>query len=50
MRGWKLALVAIGGRPCGQQRLNEKAKDAFKIAQGSVKPGIYRVPLSFATR
>ena len=30
--------------------LNEKAKDAFKIAQGSVKPGTYRVPLSFATR
>jgi len=30
--------------------LNEKAKDAFKIAQGSVKPGTYLVPLSFATR
>ena len=30
--------------------LNEKAKDAFKIAQGAVKPGTYQVPLSFATR
>ncbi len=30
--------------------LNEKAKDAIKIAQGAVKPGTYQVPLSFATR
>jgi hypothetical protein len=30
--------------------LNEKAKDAFKVARGTVQPGTYRVPLSFATR
>ena len=30
--------------------LNEKARNAFKVAQGSVKPGTYLVPLSFATR
>ena len=40
---------AAGGRAVNNC-LNEKAKDAFKIAQGSVKPGTYRVPLSFATR
>ena len=40
---------AAGGRAVNSC-LNEKAKDAFKIAQGSVKPGTYRVPLSFATR
>ena len=40
---------ASGGRAVNSC-LNEKAKDAFKIAQGSVKPGTYRVPLSFATR
>lgn len=30
--------------------LNEKATEAFKIERGSVRPGTYRVPLSFATR
>ena len=40
---------SAGGRAVNNC-LNEKAKDAFKIAQGSVKPGTYRVPLSFATR
>ena len=40
---------SAGGRAVNSC-LNEKAKDAFKIAQGSVKPGTYRVPLSFATR
>lgn len=40
---------AAGGRAVNSC-LNEKAKGAFKIAQGSVKPGTYRVPLSFATR
>ena len=30
--------------------LNEKARNAIKIAQGEVKPGTYLVPLSFATR
>lgn len=39
-----------GGGRAVNSCLNEKAKDAFKIAQGSVKPGTYRVPLSFATR
>ena len=40
---------SAGGRAVNSC-LNEKAKDAFKIAQGAVKPGTYRVPLSFATR
>ena len=40
---------AAGGRAVNNC-LNEKAKDAFKIAQGAVKPGTYQVPLSFATR
>ena len=40
---------AAGGRAVNSC-LNEKAKDAFKIAQGAVKPGTYQVPLSFATR
>ena len=40
---------AAGGRAVNNC-LNEKAKGAFKIAQGSVKPGTYLVPLSFATR
>lgn len=40
---------SAGGRAVNNC-LNEKAKDAFKIASGSVKPGTYLVPLSFATR
>ena len=40
---------AAGGRAVNNC-LNEKAKSAIKIAQGSVKPGTYLVPLSFATR
>ncbi len=40
---------SAGGRAVNSC-LNEKAKDAFKIAQGAVKPGTYQVPLSFATR
>jgi hypothetical protein len=40
---------AAGGRAVNTC-LNEKARDAFKIAQGAVKPGTYQVPLSFATR
>jgi hypothetical protein len=40
---------SAGGRAVNNC-LNEKAKSAFKIAQGAVKPGTYRVPLSFATR
>jgi hypothetical protein len=40
---------AAGGRAVNTC-LNEKAKAAIKIAEGSVKPGTYLVPLSFATR
>jgi hypothetical protein len=40
---------AAGGRAVNSC-LNEKAKAAIKIAEGSVKPGTYLVPLSFATR
>jgi hypothetical protein len=30
--------------------LNQRAKDAIKLAAGEVKPGIYMVPLSFTPR
>jgi hypothetical protein len=40
---------SAGGRAVNNC-LNERAKNAIKIAQGAVKPGTYRVPLSFATR
>ena len=38
-----------GGRPVNNC-LNERVKEAIKIEPGSVKPGTYRVPLSFTTR
>ena len=38
-----------GGRPVNNC-LNDRVKEAIKIEAGSVKPGTYRVPLSFSTR
>ena len=38
-----------GGRPVNNC-LNERVKEAIKIEAGSVRPGTYRVPLSFTTR
>src|SRR5687768_7770209 len=38
-----------GGGPVNSC-LNERVKEAIKIAPGAVRPGTYRVPLSFSTR
>ena len=38
-----------GGRPVNSC-LNERVKDAIKIEPGSVRPGTYRIQLSFSTR
>lgn len=40
---------SAGGRPVNNC-LNERVREAIKIEAGSVKPGTYRVPLSFVTR
>ncbi len=40
---------SAGGRPVNNC-LNERVREAIKIEAGSVKPGTYRVPLSFTTR
>ncbi len=40
---------SAGGRPVNNC-LNERVKEAIKIEPGSVRPGTYRVPLSFTTR
>ena len=40
---------SAGGRPVNSC-LNERVRSAIKIEAGSVKPGTYRVPLSFSTR
>ena len=40
---------SAAGRPVNNC-LNERVREAIKIEAGSVKPGTYRVPLSFSTR
>ena len=40
---------SAGGRPVNSC-LNERVKEAIKIAPGSVRPGTYRLQLSFTTR
>ena len=40
---------SAGGRPVNNC-LNERVREAIKIEAGAVRPGTYRVPLSFVTR
>ncbi len=40
---------SAGGRPVNNC-LNERVKEAIKIEPGSVRPGTYRIQLSFTTR